>query len=296
MKRLLILLIGLAMSASALAFQPRTGLWWNPGESGSGYNIEIQNGVLVVTVFSYKGNGDSEWYLASGALTNSGHTFSGTLDKYRNGQCISCAYTGTPTLAGNDGTMSINFVSETSAILSLPNGRTTLIEPQNFGFQALPVGFFGEWIYVYDIGFTTFAERFNYSATLPPTSGGNGIAQDVGRNAGCELQVVGALAGIVLCVDLDGNGVLVNQYAYRYGLDETYGGVYTYPPSGNNYTMKGFRLRGSNGASKATEETDDVTTTARKAQLAPRTAAVARDPALTAAFEAIAAALRAAPR
>jgi len=116
-------------SSMVHAFAPRNGHWWNPNESGSGYNIDVYNGVLVLTAYSYKTNGDSEWYLASGPLSADQQHFTGTLDKYRNGQCISCAYPGRPALIGNDGLISITFLSETSAVLSLPGGRVTNIVP-----------------------------------------------------------------------------------------------------------------------------------------------------------------------
>src|SRR4029453_3737477 len=80
------------------------------------------SGVLVVTVFSYKTNGDSEWYLAGGPMSADQRHFSGTLDKFRNGQCISCAHRGSPNNIGNDGVISITFLSETTATVSLPGG------------------------------------------------------------------------------------------------------------------------------------------------------------------------------
>jgi len=113
-------------------FTPAVGLWWNPSESGTGYNLDVKHGVLVMTVFTYEANGHSEWYLASGPLTDNGTRFSATLDKYRGGQCISCPYTGRPTLAGNDGTISVTFTSATAATVSLSNGRVTAIQPQGF--------------------------------------------------------------------------------------------------------------------------------------------------------------------
>jgi hypothetical protein len=292
-----VIIVGLVFSTSAVAFQPRTGQWWNPAESGSGYNVDIQNGVLVVTIFSYKANGDSEWYLASGALTNGGHTFTATLDKYRNGQCISCTYHGRPSLLGNDGSISINFISETSAILLLPSGRGTAIVPYNFGFGSPPTGLYGEWIFVYDIGSGTFAERFNFSTTIPSVaaSNGNGIAWDLARNAGCELQVVGPIVGTVVCVDLDSAFVIQNQYTFSFGLDETYDGVYTFPPTGDRFTMKGFRIRGSSLAAKdvVTDDGRRVTMIAKSA-LAGAGATVPSDSATQLAFTNIANALRAA--
>ena len=38
--------------AAPLAVTPVTGLWWNPKESGTGYNIEVHHGVMVVTMYS----------------------------------------------------------------------------------------------------------------------------------------------------------------------------------------------------------------------------------------------------
>ena len=103
---------------TATAITPQAGMWWNPAESGSGYVIEQARDVLVVTIYSYKPNGDSEWYLASGTITN--NVFVGTLDKYRNGQCISCAYKDT-SMIGNDGTVTIELTSPTTGFMTLPN-------------------------------------------------------------------------------------------------------------------------------------------------------------------------------
>jgi hypothetical protein len=109
---------------------PDVGLWWNPGESGSGYNLDVKNNVLVVTVYSYNANGDPQWYIASGPIVN--NSFSGTMNKYIGGQCISCAYKGLPTSAGNGGVIGIDFASTTSATVFLPGGRVTRIQPQAF--------------------------------------------------------------------------------------------------------------------------------------------------------------------
>jgi len=109
---------------------PVVGLWWNPSESGSGYNLDLKNGVLVITLFTYKANGDPQWYITSGPIVD--NVFTGTMNKYIGGQCISCPYKGLPTSAGNDGTVRIEFTSPTSATMSLPGGRVTRIQPQAF--------------------------------------------------------------------------------------------------------------------------------------------------------------------
>jgi len=111
------------------ALTPQIGLWWNPNESGSGYALDYKHGVLVITVYSYLPNGAAQWYIVSGPLT--GSTFTGTLIKAVNGQCISCAYQA-PAANGNDGTMTIVFSSPTAGTMSLPGGRVIPIQPQAF--------------------------------------------------------------------------------------------------------------------------------------------------------------------
>jgi len=129
MKRLLAAILLCAIAGSATAFQPRSGVWANLNESGSGYTIEVQEDVLVITTYSYQTGGAPQWYLAAGPMTNDQHNFTGTLDKYVGGQCISCMYTGAPTLIGNDGVISIVFASETSATLTLPGGVRPKFNP-----------------------------------------------------------------------------------------------------------------------------------------------------------------------
>jgi len=250
------LLIALAAS-SATAFQPRTGHWNNPNESGTGMNIDIQDGVYVVMVYSYAAGGPAQWYIASGQSTNNGHSFVGSLDKFRNGQCISCAYSA-PSVNGSDGTITINFTSEIAATVILPGGRVTSIQPFSFHFGAPPDGLLGQWIFVYDI-VSTFAERFDFTMILPPTSGGNGIATDLGRIAGCELQVTGSIAGTVVCADADSAGNLQNGYAFVYGLDETFNGEWISPSSGNIYAMKGFKVKSKAGYTRSAMSEADMT-------------------------------------
>jgi hypothetical protein len=116
--------------APPLAFTPVTGVWWNPNESGTGYNIQVQRGVLVVTMYSYTPTGDPMWYLVVGPLSATGGGVAATapLDKYRGGQCASCMYK-MPSLMGNDGSINITFTTPTAATVQLPGGRVTQIQP-----------------------------------------------------------------------------------------------------------------------------------------------------------------------
>jgi hypothetical protein len=230
------------ISTVATAFTPHNGLWGNASESGRGWTIITENGVMVVTSYTYEASGPAEWYLSSGPLTNNGQSFTGTLDKYVGGQCISCSYQA-PTLTGNDGTITITFISEMMANVSLPGGRTTVIQPVDFAFGPLPRGLLGEWVFFYELGSTTVAELFDFTTTGPAGVNGTGTAIDPTRGASCELQVSGSLSGMVLCGVTNATGSIDHILTFLYGLNQTYNGVYSsHTPTGvQTAKMKGYR-------------------------------------------------------
>jgi hypothetical protein len=112
-----------------LGITPENGMWWNPAESGTGYQLDVQHGVLVMTLYSYTAAGAPIWYIATGPIINNG--FNAPLQKYANGQCISCAYVA-PIVNGNDGAVSILFTSPTTGAMILPNGRVFNIVRMTF--------------------------------------------------------------------------------------------------------------------------------------------------------------------
>jgi len=113
------------------SISPQPGNWSNPNEQGTGYSFDFKHGVLVVVFFSFQANGAPQWYIAAGPV--SGTNWTGTLFKFVNGQCIasSCPYVF-PTVAGNDGDVSIVFSSNTAGMMTLPGGRVIPITPTAF--------------------------------------------------------------------------------------------------------------------------------------------------------------------
>ena len=115
----------------AAAITPKIGNWSNPNETGTGFAFDFQHGSLVVVFFSFQANGAPLWYIASGPLN--GNTFTGQLDKFKNGQCImsTCGFVS-PLPDGNDGPITIVFTSNTSGNMTLPGGRVIPITPTVF--------------------------------------------------------------------------------------------------------------------------------------------------------------------
>ncbi len=205
--------------------------------------MEIQDELLVLELYAYQAGGMAQWYLASGPMTNSGQDFRGTLDKYVGGQCISCSFSS-PTRVGDDGAISIHFMSETSASVTFAGGVTTTIQPFNFGFGDPPQGLLGEWVFIHDNA-STFAVKYELTTLVGPSASGNGVVGGhvVGNPeniAVCELQTSGAFAGQVVCGDIDGQGNVSNAFLFSFGLDQTYAG-YRFSAPSNRYPMKGYK-------------------------------------------------------
>jgi hypothetical protein len=252
MKHYIFAAVLLAFSLSAQAFQPRTGHWNNLNEPGRGFNIDVQDGVMVLTMYSYDSGGNPQWYIASGNMTNGQRGFSASLDKFRNGQCLSCGFTP-PVSAGSDGAIFVTFATETSATVTLPGGAMTHIVPFNFKYGDPPLGMLGSWVFTEQLGSTGFADAYSYTKVKPTSSadGSGQLVTDSAGTAGCEYEIRGTFAGKVICVHgLNASGSSLEGYFFQYGLDETFDGQYL-SSSGTLYPMKGFRTGSASGFTKS---------------------------------------------
>ena len=92
MKRLIVAVVLFVASSVASAFTPSSGFWYNPSESGRGFNIEIQNNVMAVASYVYDQHGNPIWYTSDGIYDEATQTFTGTFDTAVGGQCLGCSY------------------------------------------------------------------------------------------------------------------------------------------------------------------------------------------------------------
>jgi len=209
-----------SVGAAIAPIVPLAGVWLNPAESGSGFGLDYKDGTLIVEAYSYLAGGGSQWYLAAGPVVN--NVFTGTLDKYTGGQCISCAFKA-PALVGNDGTITITFTSPTTATVDLPGGRH--IQIQRY-FQSAPVA--GPFIPV-------------PGAWLNPSESGSGFGLDY-ENGTLIVEVYSYLAGGASQWYLAAGPV--NNHVFTGTLDKYTGGqciscayVAPGPPVGNDGTI-----------------------------------------------------------
>lgn len=167
-------LIGIASLLAApvaSAMLPDNGWYWNPAESGRGFNIEIQDNALFMSAFVYRPDGTAAWYVGGGPMS-SDRAWSGDLYETANGQCIGCPHRAPDLILS--GRASITFTSERTASISLLGG-TVSVERQDWsGYGSLThEALLGEWSTTEgDPAFPVyFADRITLSQTRTDSAG-----------------------------------------------------------------------------------------------------------------------------
>jgi hypothetical protein len=121
------------------ASNPQTGFWWNPTESGRGFTIEVQNGVMWFAGYMYDAQGNPVWYLANSNIT-SPTLFQGEWTQYANGQALGGPYKGPIVSNSMVGAATIQFTDSANAVLTLPDGRQIPFVRFAFGNVPGPAG------------------------------------------------------------------------------------------------------------------------------------------------------------
>lgn len=106
----------IAQIESAPAFD-YSDLWWNPNESGWGFNI-VQHGksVLFCVMFTYSAPNLPAWYVVPGGAWTTSTTFTGAV--YRvTGSAVNQPFVGAKLT--QVGTATINFTSQSTGTLSM---------------------------------------------------------------------------------------------------------------------------------------------------------------------------------
>ena len=106
----------------AAANQPESGWWWNEQEAGRGFFMEWQGGTLDIAGYMYDEAGNPVWYLTVGPMSGDGRSFSGSWWSYAHGRRVSSAVAP----------VTIEFSGPETALMTLPNGRTTSLTRQRF--------------------------------------------------------------------------------------------------------------------------------------------------------------------
>jgi hypothetical protein len=105
-------------------FQPFSGWWWNPDESGSGYSVELQGNNLFLVGFMYDDGGRPVWYYSAGPMTDP-TTYQGDVLQFANGQIMGGPYhpPGPPTKVA---TLDIEFTATNAATLTFTEASASV--------------------------------------------------------------------------------------------------------------------------------------------------------------------------
>ena len=119
------------LQAQPKASQPESGWWWNPDESGRGFFMEWQNGTIDLAGYMYDDQGNPVWYLGVYETPNI-RAVNGNWWSYANGQSMGGAYKPATRVSDNVAPVSITFSGPDTALMTLPNGRTTALRRHRF--------------------------------------------------------------------------------------------------------------------------------------------------------------------
>jgi alpha-tubulin suppressor-like RCC1 family protein len=119
------------LDAPAQANQPENGWWWNPQESGRGFFIEWQAGYADIAGYMYDDAGNPVWYITVNS-TPDARSMGGAWWSYANGQAMGAPWKQNTQTSNNVAPMTIQFSAPDTAILTLPNGRTTALTRQRY--------------------------------------------------------------------------------------------------------------------------------------------------------------------
>jgi len=224
-------------SLDARAILPDSGWYWNPAESGRGFNIEVQNSSLFIAGFIYDANGAPIW-ITSGGPMSSDRFYSGPAYVTSGGQCVGCAYH--PPSVIPYGSVSVTFTSTTTATITV-NGIGVNVTRQQFGIDLSdPVTpLLGEW------SMTT-------GQTVVPVYFGERISLNTIFKASSGTYAAGARAGETtqnLAVGNFGSGV--SQFAILLDSSTSYYNFFVFSFTGLNL-IEGTSyvyLKGSNPTS-----------------------------------------------
>ena len=200
------------LAGPALAYTPESGFWWNPSESGSGLQLEVQDNFIAIVGYSFDAEGRQMWVTAAGFLddnasfTSTDNPGDGTwLNTFSDGQCLGCDHDGYPTAhAGSQGPISLVFDPDDPTRATLTwGGRTQQIERFQFYLKrgedgSAPIQvtkMLGEWQVVQDFAnhpthpaFPFFGDILGFESIDQANDGTwlfEGCRPDDSLNAGC---------------------------------------------------------------------------------------------------------------
>lgn len=226
----------------AFAFKDYQDWWWDPAQSGMGFNVGQQGGTVFLMWFLYADDGEGTFLQLAGPM--SGDVLQGTL--YRTaGKPPGPTFNPAAVSATAVGTASVRFTSETTAVFNYSyEGKTGSINLQRYTFGA--VDFAGRKRYAGKGTLSSCSLASNNGVrygsgdlTITKTATGVNLYEYSDNGSVCVSQltltqkgIVATGSGPVICSgNVQGNmevkslrkvdDVVVGEYSIRYTAGET---------------------------------------------------------------------------
>lgn len=201
----------LAASSAVSAFTPANGVWavtseLQTGDSGRGFQIIVENDILVFSLYGYNVDGSGNFFLTSGPLVN--NRFTGELLTCRDGVAMGSPYHPATCISGN-GSINLVFDSGETGMITFPGEAAKRMTRFNFGYGFVngPSTLLGsDFLFTYKATISSFTEYYKLTVnTGLSTQYGNGIVTSSDGNLACEyINNSTTLKDVFLCTELSG--------------------------------------------------------------------------------------------
>ena len=121
------------LSLTPMANGIESGWWWNESEAGRGFFMEFQGDSLDVAGYMYDDQGNPVWYLTVAQMAGpTKQSFSSSWWSFANGQTLTGAWKPNTRTSDHVAPVTITFSGADTAVMTLPNGRTTNLKRHRF--------------------------------------------------------------------------------------------------------------------------------------------------------------------
>lgn len=263
------------------AFVPETGFYWNSGQPGRGYAIEIQDRLVFMTLYTYTAEAapslrEPLWFSAIGTLVASGsgsgvtYEFTDQLYFSEDGQCLGCPFPGEPLTTATGRPIRLTFDSVRSGELEI-DGEIIPIERFWYANSILDayLALEGQWLIVTDCTAPVQNNCYPSHPTIQPfeadllqidaiTGAGNDRTAE-GFRLGTPIEVAAAYQGeddvfIIVVSEIDEEYLAYYFFGPDFGTDQFRGFAERYTP-GANLTGEGFPMQGRRISDRTFAET-----------------------------------------
>ena len=235
---------------TAFGFMPTPGFWYNPAESGRGFNIDYQNNVMAVASYVYDSSGKPIWYTSAGTYDDKANIFTATFDSTTSGgQCLGCIYTGKPPVnVGAGGAITIVFDSIEHGTLYFPGGSTP-IQHLTYAYSGADpkTNLYGEWLLSFSSTFgISFSDWVIFNTTYTASDGTTYVAGYVDGDS-TKVALGGWTSSVkyLIVVSQGSSSTLYDTYNFTaFDVMRGIGNAYIQSSAGlgSPYAGVGFRL------------------------------------------------------